>query len=156
MKRFAELLDSLLFTPARGGKLRLLMDYFATVPDPDRGWGLAALTDGISLAAIKPAQRLGGGRQTQEGEWDDGRNGQRRERQEPRGAGKRRQEEPQTQPGNGQKEAADHREPRQRRPQPFPEDAPARTAYSEPELRARGSISRPGRGGTMVRQSLRQ
>ena len=56
MKRFAELLDSLLFTPARGGKLRLLMDFFATVPDPDRGWALAALTDGISLAAIKPAQ----------------------------------------------------------------------------------------------------
>src|SRR5579863_851530 len=56
MKRFAELLDALIFTPARNGKLRLLADYFASVPDPDRGWALAALTDGVDLAAIKPAQ----------------------------------------------------------------------------------------------------
>ncbi|HUK10587.1 MAG TPA: cisplatin damage response ATP-dependent DNA ligase [Stellaceae bacterium] len=56
MKRFAELLDALLFTPARGGKIRLLTDYFATVPDPDRGWALAALTESLDLAAVKPAQ----------------------------------------------------------------------------------------------------
>lgn len=44
MQQFAALLDRLVLTPQRNAKLRLLVDYFATVPDPDRGWGLAALT----------------------------------------------------------------------------------------------------------------
>ncbi len=44
MKPFAALLDRLVLTPQRHAKLRLLVDYFATVPDPDRGFGLAALT----------------------------------------------------------------------------------------------------------------
>ena len=56
MKRFAELLDALLFTPARQGKLRLLADYFAEVPDPDRGWALAALTDSLSFEGVKAGQ----------------------------------------------------------------------------------------------------
>ena len=47
MKAFAELLDRLAYTPSRNDKLRLLADYFATTPDPDRGWALAALTDGL-------------------------------------------------------------------------------------------------------------
>ena len=47
MKRFAELLDRLAYTPSRNDKLRLLADYFAATPDPDRGWTLAALTDGL-------------------------------------------------------------------------------------------------------------
>ena len=47
MKAFAELLDRLAYTPARNDKLRLLADYFATTPDPDRGYALAALTDGL-------------------------------------------------------------------------------------------------------------
>ena len=47
MKRFAELLDRLAYTPSRNDKLRLLADYFAATPDPDRGWALAALTDGL-------------------------------------------------------------------------------------------------------------
>ncbi|HKA47191.1 MAG TPA: cisplatin damage response ATP-dependent DNA ligase [Methyloceanibacter sp.] len=47
MKAFAELLDRLSYTPSRNDKLRLLADYFATTPDPDRGWALAALTDGL-------------------------------------------------------------------------------------------------------------
>ena len=33
----AELLDRLVLTPQRNGKLRLLVDYFRTTPDPDRG-----------------------------------------------------------------------------------------------------------------------
>jgi DNA ligase 1 len=44
LKPFAALLDRLVLTPQRNAKLRLLVDYFATVPDPDRGYGLAALT----------------------------------------------------------------------------------------------------------------
>ena len=47
MKDFAALLDRLAYTPSRNDKLRLLTDYFAATPDPDRGWVLAALTDGL-------------------------------------------------------------------------------------------------------------
>ncbi len=47
MKDFAALLDRLSYTPSRNDKLKLLADYFATAPDPDRGYALAALTDGL-------------------------------------------------------------------------------------------------------------
>jgi DNA ligase-1 len=56
MKAFSELLDRLVLTPSRNGKLTLLKDYFAATPDPDRGYALAALTDGgLDIPAIKPA-----------------------------------------------------------------------------------------------------
>ncbi len=55
MKPFAALLDRLVYTPARHGKLALMAHYFRTVPDPDRGWGLAALTAELSLDFAKPA-----------------------------------------------------------------------------------------------------
>ena len=47
MRAFADLLDRLVYTPSRHGKLRLLTDYFVATPDPDRGYALAALTDGL-------------------------------------------------------------------------------------------------------------
>lgn len=50
MDRFAELLDRLVYTPGRNAKLRLLGDYFRATPDPDRGWALAALTDGLPFS----------------------------------------------------------------------------------------------------------
>ena len=56
MNRFAALIDALLFTPSRNGKLRLMREYFATTPDPDRGWALAALTGELSFAEAKPSQ----------------------------------------------------------------------------------------------------
>jgi DNA ligase-1 len=56
VNRFAELLDALLFTPSRNGKLRLMHEYFATTPDPERGWALAALTGELSFAEAKPGQ----------------------------------------------------------------------------------------------------
>src|SRR5580698_6938695 len=56
MNRFAELLDSLLFTPSRNGKLRLMREYFAAQPDPERGWALAALTGELVFAEAKPGQ----------------------------------------------------------------------------------------------------
>ena len=56
MNRFAELLDALLFTPSRNGKLRLMQEYFATTPDPERGWALAALTGELGFAEAKPSQ----------------------------------------------------------------------------------------------------
>jgi DNA ligase-1 len=55
MNRFAELLTALAFQPQRNGKLRLLTDYFRTVPDPDRGYALAAITGGLSFTHAKPA-----------------------------------------------------------------------------------------------------
>ena len=44
MIAFAELLERLIFTPGRLAKVALLRRYFETQPDPDRGFGLAALT----------------------------------------------------------------------------------------------------------------
>jgi DNA ligase-1 len=49
MKAFAALLDRLTYTPARSGKLMLMCNYFRATPDPDRGYALAALTDGLAL-----------------------------------------------------------------------------------------------------------
>ena len=56
MNRFAALIDALLLTPSRNGKLRLMQEYFATTPDPERGWALAALTGELSFAEAKPSQ----------------------------------------------------------------------------------------------------
>ena len=56
MNRFAALLDALLFTPSRNGKLRLMQDYFATMADPERGWAMAALTGELVFDAAKPNQ----------------------------------------------------------------------------------------------------
>ena len=53
MKRFADLLDRLSYSPSRNAKLRLMAEYFHTTPDPDRGWALAALTEGLSFPAVK-------------------------------------------------------------------------------------------------------
>jgi DNA ligase-1 len=47
MQKFANMLDCLTTTPSRNGKLALLVEYFAGAPDPDRGFALAALTDGL-------------------------------------------------------------------------------------------------------------
>jgi DNA ligase 1 len=55
MKPFATLLDRLVLTPSRNGKLTLLADYFRDTPDPDRGYGLAALAGGLDLKSVKPA-----------------------------------------------------------------------------------------------------
>ncbi|MDX2155883.1 MAG: cisplatin damage response ATP-dependent DNA ligase [Hyphomicrobiaceae bacterium] len=49
MKAFAGLLDRLVYTPQRNAKLRLMVDYLRATPDPDRGFALAALTDGLAV-----------------------------------------------------------------------------------------------------------
>ena len=56
MIAFAELLERLVFTPARNAKIALLRRYFATQPDPDpdRGIGLAAITAELAFTAAKP------------------------------------------------------------------------------------------------------
>ncbi len=53
---FSRLIDALVFMPSRNGKIRLLIDYFSTAPDPDRGWALAALTEKLDLPTAKPAR----------------------------------------------------------------------------------------------------
>jgi DNA ligase-1 len=56
MEAFASLLESLIFTPSRNGKLRLMSAFFATVPDPERGWALAALTGELTFREAKASQ----------------------------------------------------------------------------------------------------
>ena len=55
MIAFAELLERLTFSPGRLAKVALLRRYFETQPDPDRGFGLAALTGELAFQAAKPA-----------------------------------------------------------------------------------------------------
>ena len=52
---FADLLDGLSFAGGRNAKLALMAHWLRTTPDPDRGWGLAALTGELDLPAVKPA-----------------------------------------------------------------------------------------------------
>jgi DNA ligase 1 len=54
MNRFAELLDRLAYEPGRNNKLRLMIDYFRSTGDPERGWALAALTGALSFPHAKP------------------------------------------------------------------------------------------------------
>ena len=56
MEVFAALLEALVFTPSRNGKLRLMADFFATAADPERGWALAALTGELSFREAKASQ----------------------------------------------------------------------------------------------------
>ena len=53
MKRFAALIDRLIYTRSRNTKLALIVDYLKHTPDPDRGWALAALTDALDFPAVK-------------------------------------------------------------------------------------------------------
>ena len=53
VESFAALLDALVYTRSRNEKLRLIAEYLRATPDPDRGWALAALTDGLNFPAVK-------------------------------------------------------------------------------------------------------
>lgn len=55
MRRFAQLLDRLVYTRSRNAKLRLIGDYLRVTPDPDRGWALAALTGAVDIPGVKRA-----------------------------------------------------------------------------------------------------
>jgi DNA ligase-1 len=56
VKAFSELLNRLVFTPSRNGKLALITAYLRETPDPDRGLAIAALTDGLFFRL--PVRRL--------------------------------------------------------------------------------------------------
>ena len=53
MEEFAALIDALVYTRSRNEKLRLIAEYLRATPDPDRGWALAALADGLDFPAVK-------------------------------------------------------------------------------------------------------
>jgi len=53
MNRFANLLDRLILTPQRNGKLALLVSHFTQEPDPARGWALAALAGELDIPGVK-------------------------------------------------------------------------------------------------------
>lgn len=55
MQHFAQLLDRLILTPSRNAKIRLLVDYCRTTPDPDRGYAIAAITRDLDILSVKPA-----------------------------------------------------------------------------------------------------
>src|SRR3954471_2283284 len=54
MKQFAQLLEVLALTPSRNRKIEVLSQYFASTPDPDRGYALAILTGALSFKNVKP------------------------------------------------------------------------------------------------------
>ena len=53
MKAFSTLLSDLILTSSRNRKLSLLVAYFKSTPDPDRGYALAALTGSLNFKNIK-------------------------------------------------------------------------------------------------------
>ena len=55
MRAFSQLLDDLVYTRSRNTKLKLIGAYLKETPDPDRGFGLAALTGTLDIPHIKPA-----------------------------------------------------------------------------------------------------
>ena len=55
MKAFSNLLNDLILTSSRNRKISLLIEYFSSAPDPDRGYALAALTGSLNFKNIKAA-----------------------------------------------------------------------------------------------------
>ncbi len=56
MRKFVQLLELLALTPSRNRKIEALRQYFASTPDPDRGYALAILTGALSFKNVKPAE----------------------------------------------------------------------------------------------------
>ncbi|MEL6288412.1 MAG: cisplatin damage response ATP-dependent DNA ligase [Pseudomonadota bacterium] len=56
MQAFATLLDRLVYTPSRNGKLALLERYFAETPNPARGWALASIAGDLDISL--PIRRI--------------------------------------------------------------------------------------------------
>ena len=55
MKNFSALLERLYYEPSTLGKTKLLMDYFAATPDPDRGYAVAIIAGALSIPNFKRA-----------------------------------------------------------------------------------------------------
>src|SRR3569623_200716 len=55
MRKFAQLLEVLALTPSRNRKMEAMMQYFASTPDPARGYALAILTGALTIKNVNPA-----------------------------------------------------------------------------------------------------
>ncbi len=53
MEEFAALVDALVYTRSRNEKLRLIAEYLRSASPDDRGWALAALSDGLDFPSVK-------------------------------------------------------------------------------------------------------
>ncbi len=53
MKNFSKLINSLLYTNSRNKKIELIVNYFKITKDPERGYGLAVLTNDLILKNIQ-------------------------------------------------------------------------------------------------------
>ena len=53
MQGFSDLLERLILTPSRNGKIALLVNYFTGEVNPARGWGLAVLTGELDIPGVK-------------------------------------------------------------------------------------------------------
>ncbi|WP_411351541.1 cisplatin damage response ATP-dependent DNA ligase [Leisingera aquaemixtae] len=55
MQSFARVLEQLAFTPSRNGKIAHLVEAFRSMPDPERGYALAAFTGDLALRNVTPS-----------------------------------------------------------------------------------------------------
>lgn len=55
MKTFSDLLENLLFSPAKNRKIQLIIDYLKTTPDPDRGYAIAAICGDLKINSVQPS-----------------------------------------------------------------------------------------------------
>ena len=53
MQAFSDLLERLILTPSRNGKIAHLVNYFTSEVNPARGWALAVLTGELDLPGVK-------------------------------------------------------------------------------------------------------
>src|ERR1700733_3562226 len=53
MRKFSSLLERLYYEHSNLGKEKLLCDYFATTPDPDRGYALAIIAGTLHIPHFK-------------------------------------------------------------------------------------------------------
>ena len=53
MQAFSDLLERLILTPSRNGKIALLVNYFTSEVNPARGWALAVLTGELDIPGVK-------------------------------------------------------------------------------------------------------
>jgi DNA ligase-1 len=52
MEAFSQLLERLVYTPQRNGKIKLIGDYLLAAPDPDRGFALGVLAGELKLKSV--------------------------------------------------------------------------------------------------------
>ena len=49
---FSDLLEKLVFTSSKNSKIELIVDYLKHTKDPDRGYAIAAITNGLIFKVL--------------------------------------------------------------------------------------------------------